>query len=184
MAFRNDGRDATLVNLIRAYLHGIVTGRADWQKFLALCGPGGSGKSTLTKLAIALVGAENVHVTDLDILEKDKFETSNIKDKRLVIINEATSYKGVKKLKALTGGDRLRFEQKYKQALASFYPNALVIITSNEPIKTGDHTSGLYRREIPLSMNQRIADKDQRKLIDHDRNNNITGNLPHTYQGF
>ncbi len=58
---------------------------------------------------------ENVHVTDLDILEKDKFETANLKDKRLVIINEATSYKGVKRLKALTGGDRLRFEQKYKQ---------------------------------------------------------------------
>ncbi|EAZ89378.1 phage/plasmid primase, P4 family [Crocosphaera chwakensis] len=167
--------DETLVNLIRAYLHGIVTGRADWQKFLALCGPGGSGKSTLTKLAIALVGAENVHVTDLDILEKDKFETANIKDKRLVIINEATSYRGVKKLKALTGGDRLRFEQKYKQALASFYPDALVIITSNEPIKTGDHTSGLYRREIPLSMNRRIAERDQRKLIDHDRDNNLTG---------
>ncbi|EAZ89497.1 phage/plasmid primase, P4 family [Crocosphaera chwakensis] len=167
--------DATLVNLIRAYLHGIVTGRADWQKFLALCGPGGSGKSTLTKLAIALVGAENVHVTDLDILEKDKFETANIKDKRLVIINEATSYKGVKKLKALTGGDRLRFEQKYKQALASFYPDALVIITSNEPIKTGDHTSGLYRREIPLTMNRRIAERDQKKLIDHDRDNNLTG---------
>ncbi|WP_048327358.1 DUF5906 domain-containing protein, partial [Crocosphaera watsonii] len=80
--------DESLVNLIRAYLHGIVTGRADWQKFLTLCGPGGSGKSTLTKLAIALVGFENVHVTDLDILEKDKFETSNLKDKRLVIINE------------------------------------------------------------------------------------------------
>ncbi|MDJ0599560.1 MAG: DUF3854 domain-containing protein [Crocosphaera sp.] len=130
--------DATLVNLIRAYLHGIVTGRADWQKFLALCGPGGSGKSTITKLAIALVGPENVHITDLDILEKDKFETANIKYKRLVIINEAISYKGVKKLKALTGGDRLRFEEKYKQALSSFYPDALVIITSNEPIKTGD----------------------------------------------
>ncbi len=167
--------DETLVNLIRAYLHGIVTGRADWQKFLALCGPGGSGKSTLTNLAIALVGPENVHITDLDILEKDKFETANLKYKRLVIINEATSYKGVKKLKALTGGDRLRFEQKYKQALASFYPDALVIITSNEPIKTGDHTSGLYRREIPLAMNRRIPEKDQRKLIDHDRNNNITG---------
>ncbi|WP_231607096.1 phage/plasmid primase, P4 family, partial [Crocosphaera watsonii] len=172
--------DESLVNLIRAYLHGIVTGRADWQKFLTLCGPGGSGKSTLTKLAIALVGFENVHVTDLDILEKDKFETSNLKDKRLVIINEATSYKGVKKLKALTGGDRLRFEQKYKQALASFYPDALVIITSNEPIKTGDYTSGLYRREIPLSMNRRIPDKEQKKLIDHDRQNNIIGEFaPH-----
>ena len=172
--------DESLVNLIRAYLHGIVTGRTDWQKFLALCGPGGSGKSTLIKLAIALVGFENVHVTDLDILEKDKFETSNLKDKRLVIINEATSYKGVKKLKALTGGDRLRFEQKYKQALASFYPDALVIITSNEPIKTGDYTSGLYRREIPLSMNRRIPDKEQKKLIDHDRQNNIIGEFaPH-----
>ncbi|MEL4896645.1 DUF3854 domain-containing protein, partial [Crocosphaera sp. Alani8] len=130
--------DASLVELLRAFLHGIVTGRADWQKFLALCGPGGSGKSTLTQLAIALVGIENVFITDLEILEKDKFETANIKDKLLVILQEAVSYKGVKKLKALTGGDRLRFEQKFKQALESFYPNAMVMITSNEPIKTGD----------------------------------------------
>ncbi|MEL4897860.1 DUF5906 domain-containing protein, partial [Crocosphaera sp. Alani8] len=136
---------------------------------------GGSGKSTLTQLAIALVGIENVFITDLEILEKDKFETANIKDKLLVILQEAVSYKGVKKLKALTGGDRLRFEQKFKQALESFYPNAMVMITSNEPIKTGDYTSGLYRREIPLSMTKRIPDKEQRKLIGHDQENNLVG---------
>jgi putative DNA primase/helicase len=44
--------DRDLVELMRAYLLGIVTGRTDWQKYLELIGPGGAGKSTFTRLAL------------------------------------------------------------------------------------------------------------------------------------
>ncbi|HEY9768582.1 MAG TPA: DUF5906 domain-containing protein [Coleofasciculaceae cyanobacterium] len=86
--------DRALVQLMRAYLLGIVTGRTDWQKYLELVGPGGTGKSTFTRLAIALVGQENVHTTTLKKLEKEKFETASIAGKRLVLINDSERYAG------------------------------------------------------------------------------------------
>ena len=72
------GGDRDLVQLMRAYLLGIVTGRTDWQKYLELVGAGVTGKSNFTRLATALVGQENVHTTTLKKLEKSKFETASI----------------------------------------------------------------------------------------------------------
>ncbi len=46
------GGDEQLVQLMRAYLLGVVTSRVDWQKYLELIGPGGTGKSTFIRLAI------------------------------------------------------------------------------------------------------------------------------------
>ncbi len=61
--------DGHLVQLMRAYLSGIVTGHTVWQKYLELIGPGGTGKSTFTRLAIALVGVNNTHTTTLKKFE-------------------------------------------------------------------------------------------------------------------
>ena len=128
--------DRALVQLMRAYLLGIVTGRTDWQKYLELIGPGGSGKSTFARLATALVGQENVHTTTLHKLEKSKFETASIARKRLVLINDSERYAGdVGKLKNLTGQDILPYEVKFKQSKGGFNPNALVIVTTNEVIR-------------------------------------------------
>jgi hypothetical protein len=77
--------DADRVQLLRAYLRAIVMGRSDLQRFLEVVSTvGGSGKSTFCNLAIALVGIENVHITDSGRLEQSRFETSNFKGKRLL----------------------------------------------------------------------------------------------------
>ncbi|EAZ90075.1 phage/plasmid primase, P4 family [Crocosphaera chwakensis] len=177
--------DESLVELIRAYLHGVVTGRADWQKFLELIGPGGTGKSTLIRLAIALVGFSNCHVTTLKRLETSKFETANIKDKRLVLVTDAERYTGdVTTLKALTGEDSLPYEKKMQQATGGFKPDCLVIIAGNEHIKTADYTSGLQRRRITVGMKRKISEENQKNLIKHDNQGNISGEFVPYIPGF
>ena len=177
--------DESLVELIRAYLYGVVTGRADWQKFLELIGPGGTGKSTLIRLAIALVGFSNCHITTLKRLETSKFETANIKDKRLVLVTDAERYTGdVTTLKALTGEDSLPYEKKMQQATGGFKPDCLVIIAGNEHIKTADYTSGLQRRRITVGMKQKISEENQRNLIKHDNQGNISGEFVPYIPGF
>ncbi|WP_107667543.1 phage/plasmid primase, P4 family [Cyanothece sp. BG0011] len=177
--------DESLVELVRAYLHGVVTGRADWQKFLELIGPGGTGKSTLIRLAIALVGFSNCHVTTLKRLETSKFETANIKDKRLVLVTDAERYTGdVTTLKALTGEDSLPYEKKMQQATGGFKPDCLVIIAGNEHIKTSDYTSGLQRRRITVGMRRKISEENQRNLIKHDNRGNISGEFVPYIPGF
>jgi putative DNA primase/helicase len=124
------GGDRDLVELMRAYLLGVLTGRTDWQKFIELIGPGGTGKSTFTRLATALLGTENVHTTTLHKLEKSKFESASIAGKRLVLINDSERYASdVTKLKNLTGQDVLPFEVKFKQSKGGFNPDALVIVS-------------------------------------------------------
>ena len=177
--------DESLVELIRAYLYGVVTGRADWQKFLELIGPGGTGKSTLIRLAIALVGFSNCYVTTLKRLETSKFETANIKDKRLVLVTDAERYTGdVTTLKALTGEDSLPYEKKMQQATGGFKPDCLVIIAGNEHIKTADYTSGLQRRRITVGMKRKISEENQRNLIKHDNQGNISGEFVPYIPGF
>ncbi|WP_019503236.1 phage/plasmid primase, P4 family [Pleurocapsa sp. PCC 7319] len=167
--------DQNLVQLMRAYLLGVVTGRTDWQKFLELVGAGGTGKSTFTRLAIALVGANNTHTTTLKKLEGERFETASIAGKRMLLINDSERFAAsVSTLKALTGQDTLPFEVKFKQSSGGFNPNALVIVTTNEVIQSSDYTSGLERRRISIPMFNRIRSDRQRNLIEH-RNGEIYG---------
>ena len=158
--------DDGLINLIRAFLHGCVTARTDWQQFLELIGPGGTGKSTIIRLAQALVGVRNTHTTSLKKLEGSRFETACIKDKRLVVITDSERYSGsVSTLKALTGQDSIPYEVKFVQSQGGFVPNAMVILAANEIIQSGDYTSGLERRRITVPLTHKIHPSQQRNLI-------------------
>lgn len=155
------------VELIRAFFACIVRGRNDLQKFLELIGPGGTGKSTLLKLAVCLVGIENNHVTHLQKLEGSRFETASIKNKLLVQITDSDRYGGgLSNFKALTAGESLHYERKFKQSTCGFLPRAMVMMASNEPIQSSDYTSGLLRRKITVYMNQQIDESEQRSLIE------------------
>lgn len=160
---------------MRAYLQGVLTGRTDWQKYLELIGAGGTGKSTFTRLAGALVGIENVHTTTLHKLEKSKFEPASIAGKRLVLINDSEKYASdVSRLKNLTGQDTLPFEKKFKQSKGGFSPSALVIVSTNEVIQSSDYTSGLARRRISVPMNNQIKGSKQKNLIEQ-KNDKMSG---------
>lgn len=170
------GDDPRLMALMQVYLYGILTGRTDWQKYLELVGAGGTGKSTYIRLAIALVGGNNVHTTTLKKLEGSRFETACIKDKRLVVITDSERYSGsVSILKALTGQDSIPYEQKMKQSTGGFIPRAMVLVAANEMIQSGDYTSGLERRRISIPFNNKIPATQQRNLIELGEDNEIHG---------
>jgi putative DNA primase/helicase len=170
------GGDMALMNLILCYLHGVVTGRTDWQKFIELIGPGGTGKSTLIRLAIALLGQNNVHTTTLHKLEGSRFETANIKDKRLVVITDSERYSGeVTALKALTGQDSLPYEVKFQQSTGGFIPHAMVMVAANEQIQSRDYTSGLKRRRMTVPFMNKVEPSHQRNLIELSSDNEVGG---------
>jgi putative DNA primase/helicase len=103
--------------VLRGYLRAILHGRTDLHRFVELYEPGGSGKGTFIRLAMALIGRRNAYATELRRLEQSRFETANLRGKRLIAITDAEHYGGeVNVLKALTGGDELPFEEKYKPA--------------------------------------------------------------------
>jgi P4 family phage/plasmid primase-like protien len=160
------GGDQQRVQLLRAYLKAVITGRVDLQRFIELVGGGGTGKSTFANLAIALVGLDNCHVTELKRLETNRFETSALFGKRLVYITDSERYAGgVSVFKSLTGHDPLPFEQKYKQSKGSFKPKAMVILAANEAIVSSDYTSGLERRRLTVPFTKSVEPSQRRDLL-------------------
>jgi phage/plasmid-associated DNA primase len=144
------GKD-DIVKVLRAYLKAVLTGRTDVQKFLELLGPGGTGKSTYMRLAMAIVGYQNVAPTKLYLLETSRFEAAKLAGKRLILITDSERYGGqVSILKALTGQDSVPWEEKNNKRLRSFIAEGMVILAANEPIQSSDYTSGLERRRLTV----------------------------------
>jgi P4 family phage/plasmid primase-like protien len=167
------------VQVLRAWLRAVLLGCSDIQKFVEIVGPGKSGKSTYSNLAHALVGDENATISSLEHLEKNRFETSNLYKKKLLLFNDVERYGGsVSVLKALTGGDLIRNEQKFQaDAQKPFKFGGLVMITANEPIQTTDPTSGLARRRLTIPFNNPFKGtaSQQHVLIDMDEKGNAYG---------
>jgi phage/plasmid-associated DNA primase len=138
------------VQVLRAYAKAVVTRRVDLQRYLETIGPGGTGKGTYTRLLQALVGRENTVATELKHLEANRFELSNLRAKVLLMITDAERYSGpVNALKAITGQDAVRMEEKFKAQRTEMAP-VMVVLAANEPVQSADYTSGLERRRLSM----------------------------------
>ncbi len=158
--------------VLRAWLRAVLLGHSEIQKFMEIVGPGKSGKSTYANLAHALVGDDNAMISSLEHLEKNRFETSNLYKKKLLLFNDVERYGGsVSVLKAITGRDLIRNERKFQSSSQKpFKFNGLVMITANEPIQTTDPTSGLARRRLTVPFDKPFtgSSAEQKTLIDMD----------------
>ena len=157
--------DKNLVELLRAYMYSVIYSRTDIHCFLELFGPSGSGKGTFMKLVTMLVGDRNTHITKLKKLE-GQFETAALLDKKLVLVTDSDRYGGsVETLKAITGGDRVPYEEKFLQAGEGFQPGCKVILSCNEPIQAQDYIA-LERRRISVPFDNKVTRDKARRLIE------------------
>jgi putative DNA primase/helicase len=171
-------------DLIKQWLLEICEGREEWvqvlraamkatvteigkklQRYIEIIGPGGTGKSTIIGLVKALVGEENVAVTKLKQMENNRFETASFYGKKAILISDSERYGGdVDTLKAITGGDLLRYEKKGVQQTSGFVFWGLVWLACNEPIQSTDYTSGLKRRRLSMLFNRVVPPHLRRNL--------------------
>ncbi len=153
--------------LIRAFCRALLTGYTSGERFLHLIGPGGSGKSTLQQLLIALAGYTGTHTSDLETIETNRFECHSLMNKRLLLLTDEASFsKRLDTLKKLTSAtDTLRAERKYGKEVINFKPEILVSIASNEHIASSDLSSGLERRRLTIVMDKVIDPSLRRNLI-------------------
>lgn len=153
--------------IIRAFCRALLTGYTTGERFLHLVGPGGTGKSTMQQLLIALAGFSGTHTSNLETIETNKFECYNLIGKKLLLLtDEANFNKRLDVLKKITSAsDTLRAERKYGKEVINFKPEVLVCIASNEHISSSDISSGLERRRLTIIMDKVVPASQRRDLL-------------------
>jgi putative DNA primase/helicase len=158
------GGNQNIKNVLLCFLNAVLKGRSDIQKFMHLMGLGGSGKGTIARLAIDLIGIENTCNSSVELFCSNRFETVNAYRKRLLIFaDEMALPKDISNLMKTVGGDYLRAEQKNKPAFQYRF-DGMVLMISEHPIAQGVRGNGWKRRVISVPMNVKVADKNRRDL--------------------
>lgn len=136
------------------------------QKFLALEGRGGDGKSVFCALIEALLGKENCSAVDLEKFD-DKFQLAPTLGKLVAIAADCSSE--IEKpaegtIKRFSSGDNMRFEFKGKDPFSAV-PTARLIICFNNRPHFSDKTDAIWRRLLLVPFRTQMAEGSAERIL-------------------
>lgn len=146
--------DEERVQLIQQLLGYVLLREIKIQKAFIFLGNGSNGKSILAEIITELLGKENVSTTPLSKLN-GTFAMQNIHGKLANISteNEVMTTFNTQEFKALTSGDMVEVEKKYKDAY-SVNNYTKIIIVLNKMMDSDDMSDGYYRRLQIIPFNK------------------------------
>lgn len=161
--------DKELEMLIQEIMGYTLVNNTKAQKFFLFYGEGSNGKSVLEAIIRGLVGKENTSSVSLGQLRRN-FLIANIVGKLVNITSENESDFEVEKLKAISSGDSITIDQKYKEPY-QYTSTCKMIFISNSLPNTSDNSYGFYRRLIIVPFNKTITNEERdvnlpAKLVD------------------
>ncbi|EJC0504459.1 toprim domain-containing protein, partial [Salmonella enterica] len=131
---RAAGSRADKRDVILAALFMVLANRYDWQLFLEVTGPGGSGKSILAEIATMLAGEDNATSATIETLESPR-ERAALIGFSLIRLPDQEKWSGDGAgLKAITGGDAVSVDPKYRDAYSTHIP-AVILAVNNNPMR-------------------------------------------------
>lgn len=145
------------IGLAISNIPGYVTKQA-----LFIYGEPDTGKSKIFDLISKLLGDDNYTVTELSDLEGD-FGTYPLLNKRLAGSPDMSFLKvaELKIFKQLTGGDSIKFKQKYKNPFDGKYKGVLLFCANDMPKFGGDKGNATYNRMIIIKCINTIPKEKQ-----------------------
>ena len=147
-------------DVILAALFMVLANRYDWQLFLEVTGPGGSGKSILAEIATMLAGEDNATSADIDTLEDPRKRASLI-GFSLIRLPDQEKWSGDGAgLKAITGGDAVSVDPKYQNPYSTHIP-AVILAVNNNPMRFTDRSGGVSRRRVIIHFPEQIAPEER-----------------------
>jgi putative DNA primase/helicase len=157
---RAAGYRAEKRDIILAALFMVLANRYDWQLFLEVTGPGGSGKSILAEIATMLAGEDNATSATIETLESPR-ERAALIGYSLIRLPDQEKWSGDGAgLKAITGGDAVSVDPKYKDAYSTHIP-AVILAVNNNPMRFTDRSGGVSRRRVILHFPEQIAPEER-----------------------
>lgn len=153
---RAAGRSAEKRDIILAALFMVLANRFDWQLFLEVTGPGGSGKSIMAEIATMLAGTDNTTSATIETLESSR-ERAAVIGYSLIILPDQEKWSGDGAgIKAITGGDAVSVDPKYRDAYSTHIP-AVILAVNNNPMRFTDRSGGVSRRRVILHFPEIVS---------------------------
>lgn len=147
-------------DMILAALFMVLANRYDWQLFLEVTGPGGSGKSILAEIATLLAGEDNATSATIETLESPR-ERAALIGFSLIRLPDQEKWSGDGAgLKAITGGDAVSVDPKYRDAYSAYIP-AVILAVNNNPMRFTDRSGGVSRRRVIIHFPEQIAPEER-----------------------
>ncbi|EBF2412829.1 DNA primase [Salmonella enterica] len=157
---RAAGKNPQKRDVILAALFMVLANRYDWQLFLEVTGPGGSGKSILAEIATLLAGEDNATSADIDTLEDPRKRASLI-GFSLIRLPDQEKWSGDGAgLKTITGGDAVSVDPKYQNPYSTHIP-AVILAVNNNPMRFTDRSGGVSRRRVIIHFPEQIAPEER-----------------------
>lgn len=157
---RAAGKNPQKRDVILAALFMVLANRYDWQLFLEVTGPGGSGKSILAEIATLLAGEDNATSADIDTLE-DPRKSASLIGFSLIRLPDQEKWSGDGAgLKAITGGDAVSVDPKYQNPYSTHIP-AVILAVNNNPMRFTDRSGGVSRRRVIIHFPEQIAPEER-----------------------
>jgi putative DNA primase/helicase len=145
----------------------ILSGDTRQQKFFNFIGPRRSGKGTINKVLVSLLGQHNTVAPELGEL-CDTFGLQPWLGKLLASFTDARAPERnrgavVSQLLRIVGGDTITVQRKNKDAWNGYLPTRIVIY-SNEALQLTENSNALTGRMIVLHMSKSFYNKEDTEL--------------------
>ena len=162
--------DLDLLMLLQQWCGYLLLPTLKYQKFLLCVGDGANGKGVFFDTITSALGKQNVSNVPLARFA-DKHTLYGTYAKLVNMSNENT--KDIESntesiIKEYVAGDKILWEQKYKNPFFA-YPTAKLMFATNELPRIRDHTDGIWRRMILVpfkaKFSEDIQDRDLTKKL-------------------
>lgn len=149
---------------VLAALFMVLANRYDWQLFLEVTGPGGSGKSVMAEICTMLAGKANTVSASMKALE-DARERALVAGFSLIIMPDMTRYAGDGAgIKAITGGDKVAIDPKHKAPYSTRIP-AVVLAVNNNAMSFSDRSGGISRRRVIFNFSEVVPENERDPML-------------------
>ena len=171
LSFLDDvwSEDPESVSCLQEMFGYILSGDSSQQKFFNIIGPRRSGKGTINKVLVSLLGQHNTVAPQLEEL-CDTFGLQPWLGKLLASFTDARAPERnrgavVSQLLRIVGGDTVTVNRKNKEAWSGYLPTRIVIY-SNEALQLTENSNALTGRMIVLKMSNSFYGKEDVTLSD------------------
>ena len=161
------GDDPQSIEALQEMFGYILSGETKQQKFFNIIGPRRSGKGTINKILVSLLGQHNTVAPQLEEL-CDTFGLQPWLGKLLASFTDARAPERnrsavVSQLLRIVGGDTVTVNRKNKEAWSGYLPTRIVVY-SNEVLQLTENSNALTGRMVVFKMSRSFYAKEDTDL--------------------